>query len=483
MRSTFGGLETSLRGIRAQQLALDVTGQNISNANTPGYSRQVADMTATAPYAVPTMNRNTIAGQIGTGVTVTQIRRMRDQFVDRRTQYENASLGYWDARQRSFDHLEVTLAEPTELDTGASIGFQLNEFWSALQQLGNANRADNLAVRSVLREKANNLCDSIRSTYSQLTSLQGDLNAEIAVRMGRINTLAQQIAGLNGEIAKITGVGDHPNDLMDQREVLVGELSKMVSLSIHSDELNQYRIDIAGITLVNGDRAYSMETQVNADGMYDIVWSHNGRAVDFTSGEIKGLMEMRDEEVQYYLASLDDFAMTLVAEFNTQHAAGYDLNGDPGSDFFKAGSNASNITLDDAILADDGLNKIAATWVEPPDIWDGQVGNGENALKLANLIKNGKIMNGNTTSLSEYYDSLIAKLGVDAEKAKVTHDNQRTLVGHLTNMQESVAGVSLNEELTNLIRFQNSYNAAARLMTAIDETLDKLINGTGIVGR
>ncbi|HBT18197.1 MAG TPA: flagellar hook-associated protein FlgK, partial [Firmicutes bacterium] len=125
MRSTFGGIETSLRGLRAQQLALDLTGHNISNANTPGYSRQIAGMTATDPYAVPTMNRNAIAGQIGTGVMVDQIRRMRDEFVDRRTQFESASLGYWDARQRNFDQLEVTMAEPADLETGASIGSQL----------------------------------------------------------------------------------------------------------------------------------------------------------------------------------------------------------------------------------------------------------------------------------------------------------------------------------------------------------------------
>ena len=479
MRSTFGGIETSLRGLRAQQLALDVTGHNISNANTPGYTRQVADMKATAPYAVPTMNRLNVAGQIGTGVAVTQIQRMRDQFVDRRTQYENASLGYWDARQRSFDHLEVTLAEPTELDTGASIGFQLNEFWSALQQLGNANRPDNVAVRSVVREKANNLCDTIRSTYNQLTALQDDVNAELAVRIGRINTLAGQIAGLNGEIAKISAVGDMPNDLMDQREVLVAELSKMTSIAIQSDELNRYSISISGMLLVTGDKDYSMETAVNGDGFYDVVWSHNGRAVDFTTGEIKGLIEMRDKEIKHYIDAIDQLAETLVQAFNGQHQLGRDLDGALGGDFFKAGSDASNIALDDAILAADGLNKIAASLSSDP----GAVGNGENALALAKLLKNQTFPSLGGNTISDYYDSLIAKLGVDAEKAKVTYANQQTLVGHLSNMQESVAGVSLDEEMANLIRFQNSYNAAARMMTAIDETLDKLINGTGIVGR
>lgn len=489
MRSTFGSIETSLRGLRAQQLALETTGHNISNANTPGYSRQVVEMRATDPYAVPTMNRNTIAGQIGTGVTVAQIRRMRDQFVDRRTQYENAALGYWDARQRSFSHLEVILAEPADLETGASIGFHLNAFWSALQQLGNANRADNEAVRSVVLEKANNLCDTIRSTYRQLIALREDLNAEIAVKIGRINALADQIANLNAEIAKITAVGDQPNDLMDQREVLVGELSNLVSISIQSDDLNRYSINIAGMLLVSGDASYTMETKINTDpssnknGLYDVVWSHNGKAVKFTDGELKGLLEMRDEEVWHYMASLDKFAETLISEFNSQHSQGFDLDGNSGGDFFKGGSGvgtAANITLSDDILGDGGWRKIAAAWIES-GTWNGEVGNGENALRLAKLIKETPLIDGST--LSDFYDGLIAKLGVDAEKAHVTYANQKILIGHLKNMQESVAGVSLDEEMANLIKFQNAYNAAARIMTAIDEILDKLINGTGIVGR
>mgnify|MGYP001068921045 CR=1 FL=1 len=470
MRSTFGSIETTLRGLRAQQIALDTTGHNISNANTPGYSRQAAEMTATAPYAVPTMNRYQIAGQIGTGVTVTQIRRMRDQFVDRRTQYENSSLGYWDARQRNFSHLEVTLAEPADLDTGSSIGYHLNEFWSALQQLGNANRPDNIAVRSVLREKANNLCDSIRSTYRQLTTLQQDISAEIGVKIGRINSLADQIAGLNAEIAKITAVGDNPNDLLDQREVLVGELSTLTSISIQSDELNRYSISISGMLLVAGDTPYHMS--VEDDG--SVVWAHNGTDVYFANGELKGLMEMRDVEIQYYIDSLNEFATTLITEFNTIHGEGYDLDGNNGINFF-AGTSAEDITLDDAILDSiNGLNSIAASIT-------GEVGNGENALRLARIIKEEELIDG--TTLSDFYDSLIAKLGVDAEKAKVTHANQKTLVGHLKNMQESVAGVSLDEEMANLIKFQNAYMASARMMTAIDEVLDKLINGTGIVGR
>jgi flagellar hook-associated protein 1 FlgK len=484
MRSTFGGIETTLRGLRAQQLALDITGHNISNANTPGYSRQVAGLIATDPYAVPTMNRNAIAGQIGTGVEANEICRMRDEFVDRRTQYENASLGYWDARHRNFNQLEVTMAEPTDLEGGASIGSQLNEFWDALQKLGNANRPDNVAVRSVVREKALNLCDTIRSTYNQLKSLQQDLNTEISVRVGRVNSIAQEIAGLNREIAKVVSMGNQPNDLLDHREQLVNELAGLTDISLQSDELNRYTISISGMMLVSKDTAFAIETQVNTDdtdsipdGMNEVVWAYNGEDVNLSNGELKGLMDMRDTEIPYYLESLDTFTTTLVDKFNTQHALGFGLDGNNGRLFFETGSDASNITLAADILdAVNGLNNIAASR-------NGQVGNGENALELAGLIKDQSFVALGDASLSDYYGGLIAKLGVDAEKAKVTYKNQKTLINHLQNMQESVAGVSLDEEMANMIRFQNAYNAAARIMTALDEALDKLINGTGLVGR
>ncbi len=476
MRSTFGGIETSLRALRAQQLALEVTGHNISNANTPGYSRQVADMSATDPYSVPTMNRLIVSGQIGTGVEVTQLRRMRDLFIDRRIQYESAELGYWDALRRNYDQLEVIMAEPAEMEGGASISAQLTEFWNALQELGNANRADNPTVRSVVRERANNLCATIRATFNQLKTLQQDLNAEIGVKVGRINTLAQQIAELNGEIAKVVANGDQPNDLFDKREVLVTELAKLTKISVQSDDLQRYNISISGSILVNQDKAFAIETRLNDDGLYDVVWANSQQQVNFTSGELQGLLEMRDVETQYYIDALNEFTTTLVEEFNAQHASGYGLDGTNGHLFFAAGSNAATITLDAGILdPEHGLSRIAASA-------SGEPGDGKNALELADLIKNKPVMKNGTLSLTDFYGSLIAKLGIDAEKANVTCDNKEIMVNHLNNLQESVAGVSLDEEMANMIKFQNAYHAAARLLTAVDQILDRLINGTGTVG-
>ena len=471
MRSTFGGLETGLRALRAHQLALDITGQNIANADTPGYSRQVPNLTATAPYTLPSLQRTTVAGQMGTGVEVARIMRMRDEFIDVQIRHESSSQGRWKARQSTLEQLEVILNEPSE----EGIAAYLNKFWSALQEL--ADRPDDPAIRQVLRETAVSFTDIIRQTDSQLKTLQRDLDQQAQIIGGRINSLAEQIAAVNEEIGKVTSVGDDPNDLLDKREVLVRELAELTNIDVQTDHMNRYTITISGSLLVSGDHANSLAFMENPDrdGLIDVVWAETGNAVDLRGGELKGMLEMRDAEVAYYLDAFNDFASTLITEFNAVHRAGYGLDGSTGLNFF-SGNDASDIRLNPAITT----NSIAASI----DLGgEGAPGNGENALALAGVIKTELLMSNGAATLSDYYESIVVKLGIDADKANTMMENKKALLHHLETRQESVAGVSLDEEMVNMIKFQNSYNAASRMITAVDEMLETLITRTGIVGR
>lgn len=467
MRSTFGGIETGLRALRAQQLALELTGHNIANADTPGYSRQVPRMTASDPYTIPTMNRLDAAGQVGTGVEVYGIMRMRDEFLDRQIQYENSSLGRWESRQSSLEQLEVIFQEPSKNGLAA----QIDLFWKHLEEL--ATRPDNISVRSTVLENGKNLAVTFNHLHEQLVNYQMDLDKQAQILVERINSLSKQIADLNKEIGKIKALGEEPNDLLDKREVLLQELSGIANITVQKDNLSRYTISIEGTILVSGDNSFDLSTVTNAEGFAEVVFSTNNRPVKISDGKLKGLMEMRDMDIRYYLSAINNFASTMITRFNEAHRAGYGLDNSTGLDFF-SGNDASNIGVN--IVLED-LEKIAAsTLIDAP-------GNGENAVNLANVINKELLMNGGTATLSVYYSSVIAKLGVDAEKADTMVINQDILVKHLHNRQESVAGVSLDEEMANLMKFQNSYNAAARLITAMDEILDKLINGTGIVGR
>lgn len=459
--------------MRAHQMALDITGHNIANADTPGYSRQVANLTATAPYTLPSLQRTTTAGQMGTGVEVARIQRMRDEFIDVQIRHESSAQGRWKARQSTLEQLEVILNEPSE----EGIAAYLHKFWSALQEL--ADRPDDPAIRQVLYETAVSFTELIRQTHSQLKTLQRDLDQQAQIIGERINSLAQQIAAVNEEIGKVISVGDDPNDLLDKREVLVRELAGLTNIEVQTDHMNRYIITISGSLLVSGDRANSLAFVENPDhnGLVDVVWAETGTVVDLRDGELKGLLEMRDLEVAYYLDALNAFASTLITEFNAVHLSGYGLSGSTGLNFF-SGNDASDIRIDPAITID--LNNIAAS-VDLGGV--GAPGNGENALALGGVIKTAFLMNNGTATLSDFYESIIVKLGVDAEKANTMLENKKALLHHLQKRQESVAGVSLDEEMVNMIKFQNSYNAASRLITAIDEMLETLITRTGIVGR
>lgn len=470
MRSTFGGLEVGLRALRAHQLALDITGHNIANADTPGYSRQVANLTATRPYTIPSLNKPATAGQIGTGVVVEDILRMRDEFIDAQLRKENTSYGQWKARQSNLEQLEVILNEPSE----DGIAAYLNKFWKNLQEL--SFRPDDMAIRSVIQQTAVVFTDMLRHTYSQLQTLQRDLDEQVQIIGSRINSLARQIAALNEEIGKVTAVGDNPNDLLDKRELLVQELAGLVNISVQTDHLNRYTISISGSLLVSGDRSNALAFVGNPDreGFVDVVWAETGHRVDIRGGELKGLLEMRDEEVAFYMNALNEFAATLIEEFNQIHAAGYGLNDSHGVAFF-SGTGAYDIGITSDIMND--LNNIAAS------VSIGTPGNGDNAIRLARVINSDLLMNGGTATLADYYESLIVRLGINADKAKTMLENKEALIHHLENRQQAVAGVSLDEEMVNLIKFQNSYNAASRLITAMDEMLEILIANTGIVGR
>jgi flagellar hook-associated protein 1 FlgK len=479
MGSTFGSLETGVRALRAQQLALQVTGQNIANADTPGYSRRIPVIRTTAPYPYPSTTRNAGAGQIGTGVEVTQIMRMRDQFIDAQIQKETASKGRWETRQSNLEHLEVVLNEPSD----SSISARMRQFWKSLNEL--STRSEDTSVRSSVIEDAIVFTETIRHTHQQLVDLKTDLDHEVSVIVGQVNTIAQQIADLNEIITKVKGNEQEPNDLLDQREQLVQNLSELVNINVSTDSFNRYNISVGGTLLVAGNSVTALTVDKNMDneGLYDIVWEKNNVPASITNGKLSGLLEMRDTEINYYINTLDNYTSTMISQFNAVHREGFGLDNTYDIPFF-TGTDASNIDVHQDIKLN---SKLIAASVQvspdPPPNGSGAPGNGENATRLANVINQDLLMSNGTFTLTEYYNGMIAKLGIDAEKANTTALNQETLINYLQDRQESIAGVSMDEEIANMIKFQNAYNASARYITTIDEMLDKLINGTGTVGR
>jgi len=491
LTSTFFGLEIARRGLQAQQRALDVTGHNVSNANTPGYTRQEAVMATTTPFPVPGLCTPAGAGQLGSGVEISEIRRLRDGFLDLQYRGENEALGFWEARWDAIQKVETILNEPS--DSGLSKVFE--QFWQSLEDL--SKNPESLAARSTVLERGKTLAETFNYLDRQLRSLQSDLDSTIKVKVDEVNSFARQIADLNQQIQKIEITGQRANDLRDRRDLLLDQLSKDINIQVREDANGMVQVGIGGRLLVEGDRVDELNVveDVDNDRFYKVVWKADNQDVQVTGGTILGLIDMRgylDEAgnqkglVREIRSVLDNLAGTLAKEFNSIHTAGYGLDGSKGLDFFTKDSGAT-VTAGNIIVNTEleDLNKIAASKTNPTEI-DGGAGDGSNALELARLKQRLLDFNNDNkgdATFEDYYQAAIGELGVQGQQAKRMAENQELLVSQLDNNRQEVSGVSLDEEMVNMIRFQHAYAAAARVITTMDEMLDLVIGRMGLVGR
>jgi|tagenome__1003787_1003787.scaffolds.fasta_scaffold20985825_5 flagellar hook-associated protein 1 FlgK len=446
--STFMGLETTLRGILAQQMALDVTGHNIANANTVGYSRQRAVLTPTDPYTVPGTSRPPQAGQLGTGVDVTAYERLRDSFIDIQLRAQTMRQGAAEASADGLGQVELAFNEPSDNGLNAL----LSRYWSAWQDVSNA--PENLATRQSLAQAASSLASGFNQVASQLGTVLSQTGQNVTYTLDEVNSLGTRVAALNDAIAKSSVTGDRPNDLFDERDVLIDRLAELGNVSVTGTTLGQVDVTIGGAALVTGNASATLA---------------ESNLTSLTSGKLSGLITLRDTTIPGYQSRLDALAGALVTATNTQHAAGYDLSGTAGGAFF-GGTTAATISVSAAIMANPAL--VAASG-------NGQPGNAANALTLAGIRDQALI---GSATINTAYSQLVTQVGSDTQEAKRTLDTAKLLAGSLEDKRQSVSGVSLDEEMTNLLRFQRGYQASARALSAMDEMLDGLINRTGKVG-
>lgn len=502
--SNFFSLEIGKRSILMHQTALSITGHNIANADTPGYTRQVAEIVTTSPWHAPAWIQSGRAGQMGTGVDIAAINRVRDEFIDAQIRHENKTEGYWSAMQDTLSQIEVILNEPSE----NGLRGVMDKFWESWQDLS-AN-PESEAVRAVTLERGNTLADAFKHTYRQLTDLREDINSEVKVKVDEINSAAKQIADLNQQILAISIAGKQPNDLMDKRDLLIDQLSRVADVTINTDSNNMVSLQLGGRMLVDGKESTRLSTREDSEGMYMVSWEDTGTAVIVGNGELRGLLDargktLRSEEkdpsiykeiIPEMIADLDALAQTLVTRINDLHRGGYSLNNKStttpdGSDFFVMPAPNTSWAASMQVNQDiqDDVKNIAAA-VNPTWDVDGNranFGDGANALLIAQLKQdlnnpgvNSKIEN---MTADDFWRSVTAGIGVLSQESRRMVDNQGVLLNELENKRQSVSGVALDEEMIDMIKFQHAYNGASRYITAIDEALDVVINRMGVVGR
>jgi|GEM_PF-1625899 len=319
MGSTFSGIEIGKRAVQVQKKSLEVVGHNIANANTEGYSRQEVILSATSPLNVDGVG----AGQVGTGVKISKIQRMRDDFTDMRLREESTTQGMWEVTRDSLSELELIFNEPSE----DGLRNMLDDYWNSLQDLNNNPESE--AVRATVRERALAVTDTFNHLHSQLSEYQNSLNSRVEIKVNDINSYANQIADLNTQIVEARAVGQEANDLEDKRNLLLQKLSKITNIKVKEDEIGAVRVSISGQQLVGGSRVTELETieDNNNDNFLKVQWKNGNDAV-FTGGEMKGLLDARDNSdsgIPYYINELDKVAVNFIEEFNKQHREGYGL--------------------------------------------------------------------------------------------------------------------------------------------------------------
>jgi flagellar hook-associated protein 1 FlgK len=324
------GIEIGKRGVAAHQQALTITGHNLTNAGSEGYSRQRVELSAFEPIYLPGLNREDTAGQLGQGTVVSRIERIRDQLLDKRIIAQAGGEGYWSARDPYIRMMEQAYMEVGD----SSIRGKMDAFWDAWQELS-IYPADT-APRTAVLERGKTLIDGIHSRFKALKGLQDMVEEDIQLTVKRVNELSREIAGLNHDIQRIRAQGDNPNDLLDRRDLLVDRLSSIVDVSVDNRDPDEFMVHTAGFVLVQGQkgREFDLITGTENEGYSQIVWRDTGDEAHFRDGSLAALLDLRDETIQGEIQSLDNMTMNFIDLVNEVHREGYGLNGDTGLDFF-----------------------------------------------------------------------------------------------------------------------------------------------------
>lgn len=566
MAVIFDIMDLASRALFVQQKAVKITGNNIANVNTPGYSRQRLNQSSDIPV-------ESRFGPMGTGVRVVEVERIYQRFLGVQINNETQSLGRWQAQKDTLERAEMVFDETGDY----GLNQVMSEFWNAWQSL--SNNPSGQIQRSILTAKGEVLASTFNKIYPDLQTGQQEIDAMISEAVDEINRYTEQIVDLNQKIIQMESGGYNANEYRDQRDLALKELSELIGINSFEEADGGVSVTVgSGQVLVQGTHQNTISTQNNARGLEDIIWvdsSNNMVTLNdgISGGKLRGWLDTRDQDIRNYLNRLDTMAQRLMVAVNTLHAGGYGLDGSNLIDFF-TGSAAAGGVMDSwlTITAEDGgAGNVSITLVAggtagaeqvtedpitgdlqiaiessvssrasiaaqlqghpaiaaavagaPPDpattlvtlgsgtdtvlLSGGQSaasiqvnsaiindtnriaaasgydttpgdkpGDNRNAIAIANL-QEALTMSGGTATFGSFYASLIGDVGHAVVQADSYYGHQSQMVTQLENYRESVSGVSIDEEMVNLVKFQNAYQAAAKLISTADEMLQTVMN-------
>ncbi len=487
------GLFIGLSGLQAQQSALNVVGHNIANVNTPGYSRQRADLSS---------NLSTVEGQVyfGTGVSLNTVQGIRDRFLDLQIYRETARQTGANERFSGVDAVSSSIGDTGE--TG--IGAQVQAFFQSFQEL--ATKPEDMALRQNVVGKAQTMISGLQTRYRLLKDQRSSADQAVTSLLGEVNALTSQIAKLNQQIATEGSTGS-ANDAWDQRKTLTDRLAGLVGINVTESAKGEYQItlDTGAAVLVSSNTSYALQKGAidPASGYAKVVSSMGNLLVDVTQsireGQLGAKLDLRDNILVGFQRQLDQLAAGVAGEVNKAHKAGFVLDAvTAGGDFFVASGTNSNgggnlpaaisagsfyrgmvesLSVNSAVTSD--LSLIAAAGVT------GAKGDNTAANNIANLqsqigtVDTNGDGNAESGPFSTVIGSLVNDVGTQSMTYRAQSDTQQNLVVALQNQRDRISGVDLDEEATSMMTLQRGYQASARFLSVINQLTDQLVNQFG----
>ncbi|HNQ63733.1 MAG TPA: flagellar hook-associated protein FlgK [Syntrophorhabdaceae bacterium] len=463
-------LNIAKNAVSLNQTSIQVTSHNISNVNTKGYSRQEVVITEETPMLIGNV-------LIGNGAKVSGIIRYHDKYLDQQIAKKSTEFGEHQIYKRYFERVESVLNEDS-----TKLTENITAFFNAWQEL--STDPQNVAMRGGLKSSAQQMTRSINNIYNELKGLQIELNNNVKMEVADINRITASIADLNNKVFQGSSSSSEANDYLDRRTQYVKELSSKIGIISFEDEYGRMTIMTSkGKSLVDGGQSWELGVKTNQDtGFYRVGWEDfSGNFIDITddinSGGIYGLLEMRDNQINDFIADTDKLAEVIISEVNSLHKNGYTQNHnvlDPNPDgipFFRelTGLYAKDIDISDKIKLD--LKNIASS--SEVDITGKPIGNGI-AIDIAALMEKG-LFDGNTSTFVDYTSTLTNKIGQLTKGAKDFAQYSEDTMNLMEKQREGISGVSLDEEMADLIKYQYAFQAASRLFTVADELFQTLL--------
>jgi flagellar hook-associated protein 1 FlgK len=452
--SSFSAIELLRRALASHQRALDVTGHNVANVNTPGFTRQEVVLASVPPPG--SLSRFATPLLAGGGVRVASLRQARDVFLDRQLRQARQSSAEWQARADFWSQVEAVFPEPSDV----GLGELLARFWNAWQEV--SLNPESLAARTSLVQQAQVLTDALRQAAQRLDQVRQHLDAVATGHVERVNQIARELASVNVQIARLEVSGQAALDLRDHREQLLAELEELADVTYSEADTGELLVYLQGRELVGpGGRSTEIAVGLGPGGLHTFTWP-DGEGLVVRRGALSAVVGERDTQVPELQGRLDRVAQSLIEQVNDLHDDGYDLDGNPGGPFFQ-GTDARTIRV---AFQDPRRVAAAGSWGG-----DGEPGNGDVARRIAQLR--------GSDAIDGEYRTLVAEVGVRSQEARRQVAYQELLADQVRLRREATSGVSLDEEMTNMIRFQHAYDAAARMVRTVDEMVRTLLDMVG----